>query len=111
MTHAQLEEELLKQPKTWLDYPFGDGIAVYKVGNKTDGKSKMFAIVEENSKPPKVSLKCDPVLADTLRQKYESVMPGYHLNKKHWNTIVLTGQLDDEQIKSLILHSFLLVKG
>lgn len=108
MTHAQLEEELLKQPKTWLDHPFGEGVAVYKVGDK-DKPGKMFAIVEEGSQPPKVSLKCDPTLADTLRQKYESVMPGNHLNKKHWNTIVLTGQLDDEEIKSLILHSYLLV--
>jgi predicted DNA-binding protein (MmcQ/YjbR family) len=103
MTHKQVENYLLTMPGAKLDYPFGENTAVYKV------KDKMFALVSENKKPVQISLKCDPQLAETLRQKYESVMPGYHLNKKHWNTIVLTGQLSWDEVKDLIKHSYDLV--
>src|SRR5476651_1781867 len=96
MNHKEVEKYLLSMPGAKLDYPFGEDAAVYKVDDK------MFAIIREKSKPVQLSLKCDPLLAETLRQKYESVMPGYHLNKKHWNTIVLTGQLSWEEIKDLI---------
>jgi predicted DNA-binding protein (MmcQ/YjbR family) len=90
MTHKEVETYLLSMPNTVLDYPFGEGVAVYKIGGP-DGK--MFALVKEGSDPVNISLKCDPQLAQTLREKYESVMPGYHLSKKHWNTILLSGQL------------------
>ena len=103
MTHKEVEEYLLSMPKARLDYPFGEGVAVYKVGDK------MFALIEEKSDPLRISLKCDPLLAVTLREKYETVMPGYHLNKKHWNTIVLTGQLPWDEIKGLIHLSYDLV--
>ena len=69
----------------------------------------MFALVQEGSDPLRLSLKCEPQLAELLRQKYESVMPGYHLNKKHWNTILLTGQLEWDEVKDLIRHSHNLV--
>jgi predicted DNA-binding protein (MmcQ/YjbR family) len=105
MTHKEVEEYLLSMPNARLDYPFGEGVAVYKVGDK------MFALVAEKSAPVSISLKCDPLLAKTLREKYESVMPGYHLNKKHWNTILLTGQLSWEEVKDLIRHSYNLVVG
>lgn len=111
MTHKELEEYLLSLPNTWLDWPFGEEVAVYKVGHDNDGKGKMFALVQMGSKPLRVSLKCDPQLAETLREKYETVLPGYHLNKRHWNTIICTGQLDDEQIKDLTRHSYQLVVG
>jgi predicted DNA-binding protein (MmcQ/YjbR family) len=104
MTHKQVEEYLLSMPHTRLDYPFGEGVAVYKAAN-----DKMFALVAEGSSPLRISLKCDPQLAKTLRERYESVMPGYHLNKKHWNTILLTGQLGWEEIQDLIRHSYILV--
>lgn len=103
MDHKTVEQFLLSLPEARLDYPFGEGVAVYKAGEK------MFALVKEGSEPVRISLKCDPVLAQTLREKYESVMPGYHLNKKHWNTIVLTGQLSWEEIQDLIKHSYDLV--
>jgi predicted DNA-binding protein (MmcQ/YjbR family) len=103
MTHKQVEEFLLSMPNAKLDYPFGENTAVYKV------KDKMFALVAEKKLPVQISLKCDPLLAETLREKYETVMPGYHLNKKHWNTIVLTGQLGWDEIKGLIRHSYDLV--
>jgi len=107
MTHKELEEYLLSMPDVRLDYPFGKDVAVYKVG-QGEG-AKMFALVAEGKEPVQVSLKCDPVLAQTLREKYESVMPGYHLNKKHWNTVVLTGQLSWQEVQDLIRHSYDLV--
>lgn len=111
MTHKELEEYLLGFPNTWLDFPFGEGTSVYKVGNKTAGEGKLFAIIANNSDPLRLSLKCDPQLAEILREKYESVVPGYHLNKKHWNTIICTGQLSDNEIKDLARHSYDLVKS
>lgn len=103
MDHKTVEDYILSMPNSQLDYPFGKDVAVYKVGDK------MFALIEEKSDPVRISLKCDPLLAQTLRERYESVMPGYHLNKKHWNTIILSGQLSWEEIQDLIRHSYNLV--
>lgn len=111
MTHKELEEYLLSFPNTWLDFPFGEGVSVYKVGHKKTGEGKLFAIISDNSKPLQVSLKCDPKLAETLREKYETVVPGYHLNKKHWNTIICSGQLEDDDIEDLARLSYNLVAG
>lgn len=107
MTHKQVEDYILSLPNAWLDYPFGEDVAVYKVGPKDDGK--MFALMPEGKTPVSISLKCDPRLAQLLRDKYESVMEGYHLNKKHWNTILLTGQLSQDETQDLIRHSYDLV--
>lgn len=93
----------MQLPDVKLDYPFGEQIAVYKVNDK------MFALIQEKSDPVQLSLKCDPQLAELLREKYESVMPGYHLNKKHWNTILLTGQMEWQEVEDLIRHSYELV--
>lgn len=109
MTHKSLEAFILNLPDTWLDYPFGAQAAVYKVGE--GDKAKMFALVGEGNDPVRISLKCDPLLAQTLRDKYESVQPGYHLNKKHWNTIVCSGQLSEQEVRDLIIHSYGLVTG
>lgn len=103
LTHKEAEEFILSMPNARLDYPFGEGVAVYKVNDK------MFALIREGSDPLRISLKCDPQLSEALREKYETVMPGYHLNKKHWNTILCTGQLSDQEIKDLIVHSYQLV--
>lgn len=92
-------------PNAKLDYPFGESVAVYKVDDK------MFALLPENTDPLRISLKCDPELSKVLREKYETVMEGYHLNKKHWNTIILSGQLPWEEIQGLIRHSYDLVTG
>ena len=109
MTQAELNTILLEYPSAWLDYPFGEEAAVYKVG---EGKeAKMFAIIGEGSKPVRISLKCDPQLAEILREKYETVLPGYHLNKKHWNTIICSGQVPDDELKDLIRLSYELVKN
>lgn len=104
MDHKSVEEYILSLPGARLDYPFGDSVAVYKNGSADD--SKMFALINEKTEPLQLSLKCDPGLAEILRSKYETVMPGYHLNKKHWNTILLTGQIPMPEIQGLIQHSF-----
>jgi predicted DNA-binding protein (MmcQ/YjbR family) len=109
MDVKSIEAYLLSMPHATLDYPFGEGVAVYKV--PVGAEAKLFAIMPEGKAPPQLSLKCDPGLAELLREKYETVLPGYHLNKKHWNTILLTGQLPMEEIESLILHSYNLVAG
>ena len=109
MTHEKLEKFLLDFPEAWCDFPFGADVAVYKFGHENDGAGKMFALVQVGSTPLRVSLKCDPELARTLRERYETVLPGYHLNKRHWNTIICSGQLDDEEIKDLARLSYRLV--
>lgn len=107
MTHKELEEYLLSKPGSWLDYPFGEDVAVYKVGSRKT--AKMFALITDGSDPARISLKCDPLLAEKLRKEYESVMPGYHLNKRYWNTIIASGQLENEYLLSLVDLSYRLV--
>lgn len=109
MTHKDLEEFLLQLPGVWLDYPFDEKIAVYKYGRDNGGKGKMIAFVIEDSKPLRVNLKCDPQLSLNLQQKYESVLPGWHMNKKHWITVICSGQLSDDEIKDLARLSYRLV--
>jgi predicted DNA-binding protein (MmcQ/YjbR family) len=103
MDRKTVEEYILSMPNARLDYPFGPDVAVYKAGDK------MFALISENKDPMQLSLKCDPQLAIVLREKYDEVMPGYHLNKKHWNTLVLAGQLEWDEVKGFIQHSYQLV--
>jgi predicted DNA-binding protein (MmcQ/YjbR family) len=103
MDHKTVEEYILSMPNARLDYPFGEEVAVYKAGDK------MFALIQEKSDPVSISLKCDPQLSKVLRERYETVMEGYHLSKKHWNTILLTGQLTWQEIQDLIRHSYILV--
>lgn len=105
MDHKTVEDYILSMPNAVREYPFGESVAVYK----TSGK--MFALIAEGKDPVRVSLKCDPLLAKKLREDYESVQPGYHLNKKHWNTVILTGQLEWPEVQDLIRHSYLLVVG
>lgn len=103
---TDIVDHLMGLPHVVLDYPFGEDVAVYKVG---DEKGKMFALIQEGAKPVRLSLKCDPTLAELLREKYETVLPGYHLNKKHWNTIICSGQVPDDELRDLIRHSYELV--
>jgi predicted DNA-binding protein (MmcQ/YjbR family) len=85
------------------DYPFGDGVAVFKVGGR------MFALVPLEGDPESVNLKCDPELALELRDRYPSVRPGYHQNKRHWNTVELDGSIDADEIREMVEHSYDLV--
>ncbi len=103
MDHKTVEDYVLSMPNARREYPFGEEVAVYKVGDK------MYALIPEGKAPVRLSLKCDPQLSTLLREKYETVLEGYHLNKKHWNTIILTGQLPWEDVQGLIRHSYDLV--
>jgi predicted DNA-binding protein (MmcQ/YjbR family) len=111
MTHKELETYLLSMPGAWLDYPFNKTTTVYKVGHKDapGEEEKMFALIAEGSQPVRVSLKCDPQLSSNLQQKYETVLPGYHMNKKHWITVICSGQLSDDEVKDLARLSYRLV--
>ena len=101
-TIDDIKHMLTNLPNVVLDYPFGKDVAVYKVGSI---EGRMFALVSETTVPVRLSLKCDPQLAELLREKYESVLPGYHLNKKYWNTIICSGQVPDDELGDLIRHS------
>ena len=103
MNADELRASCAARPRAVETYPFGEDTAVYKVGGK------MFALVPRNADPPSVSLKCDPEWSQVLRNAYSAVRPGYHLNKKHWNTIVLDGTVPDDEIVELIEHSYALV--
>jgi predicted DNA-binding protein (MmcQ/YjbR family) len=85
------------------DYPFGDGVAVFKV------EGRMFALVDLERNPGSVSLKCDPALAVEWRARYPAVSPGYHLNKRDWNTVELDGSVDDGELREMIDHSYDLI--
>ena len=101
MTQQDIDAYLQSLPGAWIDYPYGPDVVVYKVGKASEESEKMFALVVEGSVPLRVSLRCDPQLAVLLREKYESIQPGYNLNKKYWNTIICTGQVGDEELKDL----------
>jgi predicted DNA-binding protein (MmcQ/YjbR family) len=83
--------------------PFGPENIVFKV------RGKMFALLALDEVPPRVNLKCDPDLALELRDQYEQVEPGYHMNKKHWNTVVLDGVIPVREVEKMIDHSYDLV--
>lgn len=91
------------KPGSSEEYPFGDEVAVFKVGGR------IFALVLLNSEPGNVSLKCDPDLAIELRDRYAAITAGYHLNKTHWNTIELDGSVPDDEVSELIDHSHELI--
>jgi predicted DNA-binding protein (MmcQ/YjbR family) len=84
-------------------FPFGEDTLVFKV------KGKIFALANLDS-DLSINLKCDPEFAIDLREKYSSVTPGYHMNKKHWNTVLLDGSIPDAELFSWIDHSYNLVK-
>jgi predicted DNA-binding protein (MmcQ/YjbR family) len=85
------------------DYPFGEEVAVFKVGGK------MFALVTLTDMPGSVSLKCDPGYAVALREQYPAVTPGYHLAKRHWNTVRLDGSVPSDELREWIADSYELV--
>ena len=84
-------------------FPFGPETSVFKVAGK------MFALSQLDQVPLRVSLKCEPGLAEQLRETHTAVLPGYHLNKRHWNTVIVDGPLADQLIKDMIEDSYDLV--
>lgn len=85
-------------------FPFGDDTLVFKAGGK------IFALVNLDG-DLSINLKCDPALALELRERHSSVIPGYHMNKKHWNTVHIDGTIPDKDIFSWIDHSYALITG
>ena len=83
--------------------PFGETVLVFKVGGK------MFALAALDEIPATANLKCDPDLALELRDRYEQVQPGYHMNKKHWNTVEIESGIPDAELSKMIDHSYELV--
>ncbi len=96
-------EYCLQKPGTRETYPFGADVTVMKVGGK------IFAIMPAVDAPKSISLKCEPTRAIILRQEHPEITSGYHLNKVHWNTLALDGDLPDDLVRELIDHSYSLV--
>jgi predicted DNA-binding protein (MmcQ/YjbR family) len=84
-------------------FPFGPDVSVFKVGGK------MFALCDLGAESLRVSLKCEPGLAEALREAHAAVIPGYHLNKRHWNTVIIDGSLPDKTVREMIEDSYDLV--
>jgi len=112
MDYNSAKTYLLERPETIEDFPFGPEVAVFKV------KGKMFATLGLRAEPGKeshttnINLKCDPQEAIMLRDIFRAVIPGYHMNKKHWNTVLLDNSIPDGEIQRMIDNSYaLVVKG
>jgi predicted DNA-binding protein (MmcQ/YjbR family) len=99
----EFREYCLSKVGATESFPFDDKTLVFKVVNK------MFALIDFESIDPSANLKCDPERAIQLREKYGDIIPGYHMNKRHWNTVTIGNELDNHMIKSLIDHSYDLV--
>ena len=103
MNFEQLDSYIRTKQGATFDYPFDEKVRVYRIADK------MFALTSEE-RPVSVNLKCDPIYALELRSLYEGIIAGYHMNKKHWNTVTAEeSDVDDETVKELIDHSYDLV--
>lgn len=103
MNLDQFREYCLSKACATESTPFGPDVLVFKVSGK------MFALAALDEVPTRVNLKCDPDLALELRDRYEQVTPGYHMNKKHWNTVEIEGVIADLDLRKMIDHSYDLV--
>lgn len=105
MNRDELRRECLRHRGAREDFPFGPRTSVFKVG------TKMFALSALAATPLSVSVKCDPELGERLRASYEAIVPGYHLNKRHWLTITCGGAAPDDLVRELVGGSHELVAG
>ena len=103
MTADELRRRCLERPGVKEEFPFGEQPSVFKVGGR------IFALSALESRPLRVSLKCEPELGEGLRVTYPAIRPGYHLNKRHWLTITLDGSVPDEMLCELLEDSYDLV--
>jgi len=103
MDLGEFREYCLTKPRAREETPFGPDVLVFKVGGK------MFALAALDEVPTTVNLKCEPDLALDLRDRYEQVSPGYHMNKKHWNTVEIASGIPDVELRKVIDHSYELV--
>jgi predicted DNA-binding protein (MmcQ/YjbR family) len=105
MTLPSIVRYLNSKPEAVEDYPFGPDAQVFKI------QGKMFALVFRRNGRDCINLKCDPWEAVELRDLFDAVQPGYHMNKAHWNTVVLDGSLPLGEIERMIDNSYALVVG
>lgn len=103
MDEQQLADYLAAKPEAELDYPFGPEAKVYKVAGK------MFALLYSHGGEARVNLKCNPEQAQQLRDVFTGVLPGYHMNKRHWNTVLLDDDVPTTEIERQVDHSYGLV--
>jgi predicted DNA-binding protein (MmcQ/YjbR family) len=104
MDIESLRDYCIKKKGATESFPFGDDTLVFKA------EGKIFALVNLDDELS-INLKCDPVFAIDLRERYSSVTPGYHMNKKHWNTVYLDGTIPDKEVCSWIDHSYDMITG
>ena len=103
LTDEALHDYLLAKPEAWLDFPFGPDVRVYKVARK------MFATMGWEDELARTNLKCEPDHALQLRDLFPAVLPGYHMNKRHWNTVIIDGTVPTTEVKAMVDHSYALV--
>lgn len=103
MTETQIKALLLAKPEAAEDYPFGPETAVFKL------QGKLFALLFRQQGQLKLNLKCDPEEAQMLRDVFASVAPGYHMHKRHWNTVTLDGSLPTGEIQRMLDNSYALI--
>lgn len=103
LTLNQIRTYCRQKPGVTEEFPFDEVTLVLKVAGK------MFALAGLDDQPVSLNLKCDPDWAQVLRDHYAAVRPGYHMNKRHWNTVTLDGSIPDEQVWEMINHSYRLV--
>jgi len=103
MRFDELEAICLSKKSSIKEFPFGDEVAVFKVMNK------MFALVGINNNPLRINLKATPDDCLAYRDIYQCVTPGYHMNKKHWNTVVIDGEMPQEILEDMIDESYELI--
>jgi predicted DNA-binding protein (MmcQ/YjbR family) len=103
MDLEQLREYTLSKPDAEETQPFGPDTLVYKINGK------MFLLTSFDSIPLQFNVKCDPELALELREQFAAVIPGYHMNKKHWNTVIIDGSISNKRLQEMIDHSYQLV--
>ena len=105
MNPGELRDHCLSFAGAEETFPFGPETSVFKVAGR------MFALSQLSAESLRVSLKCEPELAEALREAHPAVIPGYHLNKRHWNTVIIDGSLPGEAIREMIEDSYDLVVG
>ncbi|MEO8961449.1 MAG: MmcQ/YjbR family DNA-binding protein [Ginsengibacter sp.] len=103
MNAEELRDYALSLKNVTESFPFGEDALVFKINDK------MFLLVSLSSTPLQFNVKCDPDVAIELREQYPCVLPGYHMNKKHWNSILIDGTIARSEIEKFILDSYLLV--
>ncbi len=103
MDGVDFREYCLAKPNATEGTPFGETVLVFKVAGK------MFALMSLDEVPATANLKCDPDLARELRDRYEQVRPGYHMNKRHWNTVEIDSGIPGVELRKMIDHSYNLV--